>query len=289
MNYKYTFFDNQLIGVDHLNEITKRLVSGGISAVYSGVDFNVYDINDTNKAILTGGVAPETDYNLKVTPMGSGKYLINPGLCFFNDGTTMEILSGGEEISVALGTKRYVYLVSDSNKMACFVEVLESEKQSGEFILLAVINADGSVTDKRTYARGKVPGFYASNEGKEINISETYSRGDITHGQTLEISVGNGDFRHLCVKVTGNCFSDGAGYNIDYGGLLYCDFKNGVAENIACCSKYFARNTIFQVDNNKGVCTIGTDIKLQNGKLLFPIASFQLNTGYQVTFTYHLW
>ena len=40
MNYKYTFFDNQLVGVDDLNEITSRLVSGGISSVYSGLGEN---------------------------------------------------------------------------------------------------------------------------------------------------------------------------------------------------------------------------------------------------------
>ena len=83
-NYKYTFFDNQLIGVDQLNEITSRLVSGGISAVYSGADFDVSDINNSNGAILLGGVVPGSDLNLKITSLGGGKYLINNGLCFFD-------------------------------------------------------------------------------------------------------------------------------------------------------------------------------------------------------------
>lgn len=287
-NYKYTFFDNQLIGVDHLNEITERLVSGGISAVYSGVDFNVSDINDTNKAILTGGVVPENDLNLKVTTIDSGRYLINPGLCFFNNGTTMEVLSGGEEISVLLGTKRYVYLVSDANKMSCYVEVLENEKQSGEFILLAIINTDGTITDKRTYARGKVPGFYASSDGLEINITETYTGPIGFVGTNIEIAVGEGAFKHLCIRAESGAFHNGAGYNITYGGLFYCDFENGVAVNPTMCAVQGGDGYIFY-ERNIGSCCLGSDIRLENGKLIIPVLQGNVNKGYEVTFSYHLW
>lgn len=266
-NYKYSFFDNQTVGVDHLNEITKRVVSGGISAVYSGVDFNVSDINDTNKAILTGGVVPETDTNLKVTAIGSGRYLINPGLCFFNNGTTMEVLSGGEEISAPLGTKRYVYLVSDANKMACFVEILTSPKQTGEFLLLAVINADGTITDKRTYARGKVPGFYASSENMEMNITETYTRvlGQATMGYDIEVTVGNGNFKHLCMTAPGTVF--------------YCEFENGVAVNQVGSFAY--------TTNGKYYVNFGTDLRISDGKLYVPVTNFGI--GESVTVSYHLW
>ena len=283
MNYKYTFFDNQLVGVDHLNEITKRLVSGGVSAVYSGGDFNVTDINDTNAAILTGGVVPETDYNLKVTAIGNGKYLINQGLCFFNNGTTMEILSGGEEIVVPQWVTSYIYLVSDSNKMACYVEVLQSEKQTGEFILLAVINVDGTVVDKRTYAKGKVPGFYASSESMQVNITQKYE-GE----KNIEISVGMGNFKHLCIRAESGAFHNGSGYNINYGGLFYCDFENSVAVNPSMCS-VLAGDSYIYYDRNIGSCRLGSNIRLENGKLIIPVIEGNVNKGYEVRFSYHLW
>lgn len=281
-NYKYTFFDNQTVGVDHLNEITKRLVSGGISAVYSGVDFNVTDINDTNAAILTGGVVPETDYNLKVTAIGNGKYLINQGLCFFNNGTTMEILSGGEEIVVPQGVKRYIYLVSDRNKMACYVEILENEKQTGEFILLAVINADGTITDKRTYARGKIPGFYASTHGLEVNVVKNYSQSEITRNMTIEIPVGEGDFKHLLIVGKLNRYGDSA--------MIYCEFENGTAVNqVSMSVEGGAGNMLLYYNHFAGSCRIDQNIKLQNGKLVMT-ASGNLNRDTDIAIiTYRLW
>ena len=282
-NYKYTFFDNQTVGVDHLNEITKSLVSGGISAVYSGVDFNVADINDNNKAILTGGVVPETDYNLKVTAVGSGKYLINQGLCFFNNGTTMEILSGGEEIVVPQWVTSYIYLVSDSNKMACYVEVLQSEKQTGEFILLAVINADGTVVDKRTYAKGKVPGFYASSEQMNINITETYRSGYISGGKNIEIPIGLGNYKHLCIKTECTYYSN------KVAGLFYCDFENGSAVNPMSFSVESNAGDYLYYNMNIGICRISSNIKLQDGKLIIPVLQGNINKGYEVRFSYHLW
>lgn len=276
-NYKYSFFDNQTVGVDHLNEITKRVVSGGISAVYSGVDFNVSDINDTNKAILTGGVVPETDTNLKVTAIGSGRYLINPGLCFFNNGTTMEVLSGGEEISAPLGTKRYVYLVSDANKMACFVEILTSPKQTGEFLLLAVINADGTITDKRTYARGKVPGFYASTEGMSINISQTYKELEFNPGTNIEVTIGEGNFKHLCI--------------VSNGAIFYCEFdENGVAKNQFGRATYQTSNGrfyIFYDTSGPGAVECDVNVRISGGKLV--IRPLDGRNSESVTVWYHLW
>jgi len=286
-NYKYTFFDNQLIGVDHLNEITKRLVSGGISAVYSGADFNVSDINDANKAILTGGVVPESDLNLKVTSLGGGKYLINAGLCFFGDGTTMEVLAGGEEFLVTPGLKKHVYLTSDQNKMMCYVEISESEKQSGEYVYLAVINADGTITDKRSYARGKLPGYYASTEGMEVNITETYYNGDIVADTDLEVAVGEGSFKHLLMKfeVTG----DGV------HSIYYCEFENGKAVNQVGIniddSEATTGSSGFRIYSEyyAGRAFILGSIKLENGKLIIPISDIgYINEG-SVKISYHLW
>lgn len=284
-NYKYTFFDNQLIGVDQLNEITSRLVSGGVSAVYSGADFNVSEINDSNKLLLTGGVVPGNDMNLKVVAMGSGKYLINPGICFFEDGTSMEILSGGEVISVPVGTVRYVYLTSDKNQMKCYVEISDGEKQSGQFVLLSIVNADGTVADKRTYAKGKVPGFYASSQGKEVNISETYKPTDLKGEKYLEIDVGNGNFHHLCIKVNG-VFHDSAGYKIDYGGLFYCEFENGVATNQGWSAVKYGGHYLFYGDST-GHGEIDPDVKIQSGKLKIHLLRCVLDKN--VTFEYHLW
>lgn len=279
-NYKYTFFDNQLIGVDELNEITSRLVSGGISAAYSGADFDVSDINNSNGAILLGGVVPETDANLKVISLGDGHYLINQGLCFFDDGTSMEILSGGEEIILPLGVAKYVYLVSDKNQMKCYVETADAKKQSGVFQLLAYIDESGNISDMRTYARGRVPGFYSSSAGKTVNISFDYGFGSLNNLTALEIPVGEGNFSHLCIECkTGS------------GTMFYCEFENGRVKNHLELPDRGVPDERFYLfyGSREGAVDCGTDVKLENGKLVIPLYNGAVNKGYTVTVSYHLW
>lgn len=281
-NYKYTFFDNQLIGVDQLNEITKRLVSGGISSVYSGADFNVSEINNSNMAILTGGVVPGNDMNLKVSAMGGGKYLINKGLCFFDDGTSMEVLSSGEEISVPSGSKRYVYLTSDKNQMKCYPEVLSEEKKSGQFVCLAIVNSDGSITDKRTYAKGKVPGFYASTENLQVNVSQEFSRADVTRSMTIEVPVGNGNFKHLLIEGTLNRYGSSA--------LIYCEFENGIGVNPVSMSVEGGADSMYLYYNQyAGNLRITSDITLQNGKLTMAATGYLSRDTDVATINFHLW
>lgn len=279
-NYKYTFFDNQLIGVDQLNEITSRLVSGGVSAVYSGADFDVSDINDSNGAILCGGVVPESDLNLKIVPLSEGRFLINQGICFFDDGTSMEVLPGGEEISIPVGTAKYVYLTSDKNQMKCYVEISDSEKQSGIFQLLGYIDELGNVSDRRTYARGKVPGFYCSSAGKSVDISMKYGFGDFAGLNALEIPVGHNNFSHLCIETK------------DAGGaVFYCDFENGAAKNQIAFPYYSEIDSRFYLfyGNGAGAASADKNVRLEEGKLIIPLYMASVNEGHSVDISYHLW
>lgn len=209
MGYKYGYFDNQLIGVDQLNEITKRLVSGGISAVYSGNDFSVSELNSSNVALLCGGVVPETDSCLRVDKTLDGKYLINAGVAFFENGTSMEVLNGGEIISAS--PLQYIYLVSDENLEKCYIDITNEMKTQGYFVCLAQIASDGSVVDKRLYAKGKARGFYASSGGLEFNVTVTLEEGDTEKN----IPIGNGAYTHILIE-------DGK------SALTYCTITNGV-------------------------------------------------------------
>lgn len=279
-NFKYTFFDNQLIGVDQLNEITSRLVTGGVSAVYSGAEFDVSHINNSNSAILCGGVVPESDSNLKVTALGDGNFLINQGVCYFDDGTSMEVLSGGEEIYVPQGMLKYVYLVSDKNQMSCYVEITDEEKNTGVFQLLASIDESGTVSDRRTYARGKVPGFYSSSAGKIVDLTYEYGFGDLKSDTTLEIPVGDNNFTHLCIE------SDTGG-----GFLFYCEFENGTAINQVAAPYTAATSNRFYLfyENGIGEAAADGNIKLENGKLIIYLYKAVINENCKATVSYHLW
>lgn len=162
MGYTYTFFDNQTIGSDDLNKLTKRFVTSGIADIFSdGLPYNLTKLNEVICSNVTEGVVPETDTSLKVY-VSEENAVISTGSAFFPDGSVIDVDAEGITVPFAPNTTNYIYLVSDTT--ANKVYPLCSEKtESGNVILLAVINPDGSVTDKRTYAKGKIPSAYASN------------------------------------------------------------------------------------------------------------------------------
>lgn len=162
MGYTYSFFDNQTIGADDLNRLTKRFVTGGIADVFA--NSRSYNLTQLNKVIfsnVTGGVVPETDNNLKVSLSG-GNVVISSGSAFFPSGTVVDVDAEGITLPYTPNAVNYVELVSDGSLNKVFPHC-STKLIQGNVVLLAVINADGSITDKRTYAKGKIPSAYASS------------------------------------------------------------------------------------------------------------------------------
>ena len=173
MAYKYSFADNEIYSAEDLNSITKRLVTSGIEDLFEdGTAYNVSQFNEQGKLLYTSGIVPETCMTLKVVPDGEGKVLINPGKAFFDDGAVIEIEAGGETLSYVADTVNYVYLKNDLlNSNVCY-PICSTEEPSGDYVLLAEINETGEITDKRTYAKGRLPG-YQSVVGNVMRIKKT--------------------------------------------------------------------------------------------------------------------
>ena len=163
MSYNYGFFDNQLIGVDHLNAITERLVGKGV-----GIDpENISDFNDINQSVVSGGVVPDTVLSLKVTKNETG-VLINPGIAFFDDGTFIEI-TDVEEFPLTSGEINYVYLKSSFSENRAYPVCSVTEPDDKD-VLLAIVKEDGSILDKRVYAKGKAA-FYGNDDVYNHKVS----------------------------------------------------------------------------------------------------------------------
>lgn len=160
MAYKCSFKDNEMYGASDINAITKRLVTSGVEDTFAdGVPYNVSQFNEMGKLIYTKGVVPEGCLTLKVVPSTEGKILINPGLAFFDDGSFIEIEDGGEEMPYVSGAVNYVYLKNDLYNMNISYPCCTTEEPTGDYVLLAVIGENGGIEDKRTYAKGKLPGY----------------------------------------------------------------------------------------------------------------------------------
>ena len=209
MSYKFSFADNEVYSATDVNNITQRLVTAGIADSFSdGVAYNVSRFNEAGKLLYTSGVVSEDCNTLKVTKVSDTEILINPGYAFFNDGAVIEIEEGGESLSFIQGSKNYVYLkneLADENRCYPCVSINEP---TGDFVLLAEIDENGEITDKRVYAKGKLAG-YQSVSGNIMRIQdyievERYSPNTSGYGQyngSKSFDIGNNNFECILVYV----------------------------------------------------------------------------------------
>lgn len=220
MAYHFSFADNESYSATDVNNITKRLVTQGIEDPFTdGVPYNMSDINEAGTLFYTSGVVPETVATLKVTVDGETVF-IHPGLAFFEDGAVIEITEGGHTLTKISGAVNYVYLKNDLvNANACF-PVCSVDAPTGIFVPLAEISEDGTVTDKRTYAKGKLPG-YASDALHTMQITQDFSPQTLTENIEKSYDIGNNHYRYLFVLTPKNHGSD------QYVSLGVYDFTDG--------------------------------------------------------------
>ncbi len=161
MAYTYSFFDNQIASAEQLNKWVSLFVTDGIADEFSdGVPYSLSKLNSLVRNNCSAGVVPKTNNSLKVSLSGN-TVQIAPGIAFFADGSVLEV-TATELLTAEPNKKQFVYLKSDVTENRAYPAV--SEYHTGDnTVLLAEISADGTVTDRRVYAKGKVPSFYASD------------------------------------------------------------------------------------------------------------------------------
>ena len=203
MAYNYSFADNETYSADDLNAITKRLVTSGIEDSFAdGVAYNVSSFNEQGRLLYTSGVVPETCLTLKVVSDGEGKVLINPGRAFFDDGAVIEVEAGGESLSYTVGEKHYVYLKNDLLNANTWYPCCTVDMPTGDYVMLAEIDEEGTISDKRVYAKGKLPG-YQSVAGNVMRLHKTFnieSNGNyIGMGESASFDLGPNNFQYILV------------------------------------------------------------------------------------------
>ena len=278
MSYKFSFADNGVYGADDINKITKRLVTSGVEDSFeNGVPYNLSALNDAGTLLYTNGVVPETVSTLKVvTGSGENTILINPGTAFFNDGSAIEIEAGGHELSFTSGVKNYVYLKNDLiSKNASYPEC-SADSPSGDFVLLAEIEEDGTIKDKRTYAMGKLPG-YQSNSGYPFKIEDTITlekQSNGLYGATVSYNIGNNAYNYVFASRKGtDSYDNGTTYHIHALSGVYD------IENSSYLSFYTTNYTIptvtrsFLVLYTKDTGYVKATVSIDNGVLTLDVES----------------
>lgn len=173
MPYKSTFHDNASYGASDVNAALAQLVTSGIAdPLKDGVPYNASKLNGIIYAVSTAGVVPETDTACKcILNTDAHTVRISAGTAFFADGSRITFDMEGETLPYTPGREQYVYLLAAPEENRCY-PVCSAAEPSGDYVMLAEISADGTLADRRTYAKGKLPG-YQSNVGAMMKIDDT--------------------------------------------------------------------------------------------------------------------
>ena len=268
MSYKYSFADNEIYGADDLNAVTKRLVSSGVADSFEdGVAYNVSKLNESGEVIYTSGVVPESCLTLKVVASTEGRIMINPGIAFFDDGSVIEIEAGGEELSYTPGVKNYVYLKNDLQNNNISYPYCGTEAPQGDFVLLAEIDENGVIFDKRVYAKGKLPG-YQSVSGNIMRIQDGMTITSDSTQSFIEGSatfdIGNNNFQYILSLPTDGSSECLGMYNIadkTYAGFAYYSDNYVACNNTGLytyCDRYVSTNIYrtIRLSLENGVLTV---------------------------------
>ena len=177
---------NVTYGTDDINAIVRSLTGAGVSIFPSGETFNVSDLNSITEAMVSAGVSFD---GLRVS-LSNGKIHIAPGVGFFENGAIITVDADGEE-------NVYVYAEYDKTLNVCDFrtsEVAPSETEGMYRLMLAVIEADGTVNDRRTMAVSKVASM-GRNVIRKVVIKEDdgeftdwYTQGTVVYEAPFDIS-----------------------------------------------------------------------------------------------------
>lgn len=254
MAYQYSFADNSEYGAEDLNSLVSSLVSSGVADGFEdGTAYNASKLNDVISTVYSAGVVPSSVSTLRVTKTSDGVISIAPGLAFFADGSTIKITSA-ETLSYEAGSKNYVYLKQDLTAQNRNYPACTTTAPTGDFVLLAEISAQGEITDKRTYAKGKVPGYQSNANVCMVSAQSICDNGkdlDATSG-TVEFSLDlgtNNYSRVFCIQTGKNSGFDSDGA---YGSLGVYSLTDGSYFSIFMHTPYtqIARDKLIVGANN---------------------------------------
>ncbi|MCH5186253.1 MAG: hypothetical protein J1F64_09045 [Oscillospiraceae bacterium] len=179
MGYSYKFTDNTIYGAEDINDVINEFATAGVADVYfDGTSYNTSDLNKIAASFATGGIKYADSDSCKAVRYSSDSVKVLTGTAFFDDGSIIKIDADGVILKYTTGVKNYVYLkgnikAQNRNEVCCTVY-----EGTGDIVPIAEIEADGTITDKRKFCRGKIGGYQSSYSlTKRITVNYSMSGG----------------------------------------------------------------------------------------------------------------
>lgn len=226
MGYECNFLSNKIYTAEDVNKAFSRLTTQGVS-LFADTGQPLVDLNAAVANLATGGVELYNMNACKVVKTGTGAYKVLPGTAFMPQGQAITVDADGYGFTADVGTVYNVVMFAEANAGA--IEARTGAPPANG-ILIAVIAADGTVSDLRTFAKAKVAP--ATNN---ISQSITESIHFTPDGTEYDFDVGWGGFQYaLCQENLGFVqLEEGAAKNLFVTSHNWCNItKNGASVNI---------------------------------------------------------
>ena len=228
-----TFEDNTAVTAEDLNNIAVDLGSTTFSA-FSDEKFGVDKLNEITADLVTAGILKTETDSSGIAVMGCKPYASGENLCIgkgklvFNSGAKITI---EESVSTELTAGTYVYAFNDVTIGKASIQVSQSSPTEGDYVMLARIEADGSVCDLREYAKtkalsttdGVLRNFTQETEGAGIEYTVDVGAGFtyfVADGGTVSITMSTssdgGYYAKLHIKRVGDCLTMWTDDSISY-------------------------------------------------------------------------
>lgn len=272
MAITYSFADNTVYGTEDINDITKSLVGAGVAPFVSKDSYNVSDLNAMTSALVGTGVQLE---GCKCTVQNKGtqsmSVFVAQGIVFFENGVRLTVDSNGYTIAVSPNTAGVVYAYYNQALQTADIMFAKSLPDSGEYVQLAKISVDGTLSDKREYARAKIAtmGSNVAFEGKLVQTEYTsYKDSDLVIGHK-RYAVGTVDadisgFNYAIASYSDHrCIFD-LKKNIFFLAVYNCSASGTLRTVYTGSQKWYSgsgSNQLYGFEMVDGVLTFFTDIK----------------------------
>ncbi|MDO4743923.1 MAG: hypothetical protein Q4A86_00885 [Clostridia bacterium] len=167
MGLTYSFVDNVAYGPEDINDITRSLTGAGVAPFVSKDSYNVSDLNVMTSALVGTGVELDgCKCSIKNAGTEGMAVTVAKGIVFFESGARMTVDEEGYVLYIIPNVAGWVYAYYNPALQKANIEFSSELPTDGEYVLLAEVLADGSIMDKRAYAKSKV-----ATMGKNVSLT----------------------------------------------------------------------------------------------------------------------
>lgn len=145
-----TILDNQEVTAEVLNDMAIDLGATSFNG-FGNEKFGTNALNEITSALVSKGILNSDNKCMPV--LGTNTVTINTGTIVFATGAKKKI---SEPISVNLEPNTYIYALNDTVTNTCSIVISSTEPTSGDYVMIAAIDVDGKLVDKRNIATAKV-------------------------------------------------------------------------------------------------------------------------------------